>query len=149
MLPSGVRTRLHVVLVVEDNADLRALYGHALRASGLAVVDVGSGREALARAEELGPDLILLDRQSPLDEGWAIARALKANPATCHVPIVAVATHHARGDVERALIAGCDAFLEKGSSADALVRYVRGMLGLPLDKTDEHAVLETARASKR
>lgn len=148
MLSSGVRSKLHVVLIVEDNVDLRALYGHAMRASGLAVEEVGSGREALVRAAELGPDLILLDRESTLAGGWAVARALKTSPATCHVPIVAVASYRARGDVESALVAGCDAFLEKGSSADVLVRYVRGMLGLPLDKTDEHAVLETARGKR-
>jgi DNA-binding NarL/FixJ family response regulator len=64
------------------------------------------------------------------------------------VPIVAFTSHRERSDVEGALVAGCDAFLEKGCSPDSLVRHVRGMLGLPLDGKDEHAVLVTARTRR-
>jgi two-component system cell cycle response regulator DivK len=139
---------MHVVLLVEDSADLRQLYAAALRESGLIVDEVESIREALVRASQLPPDLVLLDRRLPDGDGWTVARSLKANEATRHVPITAFTTHRERADVEGALVAGCDAFLEKGCLPEALVRHVRGMLGLPLDTTDEHAVLITTRTRR-
>jgi DNA-binding response OmpR family regulator len=145
---SGVRSKVHVVLLVEDNADLRELYGNAMRASGLLVDEVVTVTEAIALAERLSPDLVLLDRHLPDGDGWDVARALKANEATRTVPIVAFTSHRERSDVEGALVAGCDAFLEKGCSPDSLVRHVRGMLGLPLDGKDEHAVMVTARTRR-
>ena len=147
MASSGTRSTVHVLLV-EDNADLRALYGEALRASGLIVDEVESVEGALRFAARLPPDLVLLDRGLPDGDGWRVARSLKADEATRHVPIVAFTSHRERADVEVALVAGCDAFLEKGCSTEALVRHVRGMLGLPLDTVDEHAVLITARTRR-
>ncbi len=136
MMPSsGVRSKLHVVLLVEDHADLRELYGTAMRESSFLVYEVVTVREALVLADRLRPDLVLLDRHLPDGDGWDVARALKANEASRHVPIVAFTSHRERADVEGALVAGCDAFLEKGCSPEALVRHVRGMLGLPLDAT--------------
>jgi CheY-like chemotaxis protein len=149
MLSSGLRSKVHVVLLVEDNADLRELYGNALRESGILVNEVVTVSEAIAIGERLRPDLVLLDRGLPDGDGWDVARALKASEGTRHIPIVAFTSHRERSDVEGALVAGCDAFLEKGCSADSLVRHVRGMLGMPLDGRDAHAVMVTARAAGR
>lgn len=131
---SGVRSRLHVVLFVEDNADFRDLYGGAMRAAGLVVDETATVSEAIALAPRRLPDIVVLDRQLPDGDGWNVARALKAAKATRHIPIVAFTSYRERADIEGALVAGCDAFVEKGSSPESLVRHVRGMLGLPLKR---------------
>jgi CheY-like chemotaxis protein len=148
-MASGVRTKVHVVLLVEDNADLRVLYGDAMRESGLLVEEVSSVQEALvALSADRSPSLVVLDRGLPDGDGWDVARALKAKESTREIPIVAFTSHRGRADVEGALVAGCDAFLEKGCAPDALVRHVRGMLGLPFDRKDAPAVMVTSRANR-
>jgi DNA-binding response OmpR family regulator len=146
-MDSGVRSKLHIVLLVEDNADLRELYGNALRASGLLVDEVVTVSEALELAERLRPDIVILDRRLPDGDGWDVARALKASEPMRLVPIVAFTSHRERADVESALVAGCDAFVEKGCAPGALVRHVRGMLDLPLADIDPHAVTAASVAT--
>jgi CheY-like chemotaxis protein len=149
MADSCVRSKVHVVLLVEDNADLRLLYADAMRDSGLIVQEAATVAEALtALAAAHPPGLVVLDRRLPDGDGWDVARALKADEATSQVPIVGFTSHGGRSDVEGALVAGCDAFLEKGCAPEALVRHVRGMLALPLDGNDLEAVILTARASR-
>lgn len=131
-MTSGVRSKLYVVLLVEDNADLRELYGNALRSAGFLVDEVVTVSEAIALAGRLRPDIVVLDRRLPDGDGWHVARALKAGDLTRDVPIVAFTSHRERSDVEGALVAGCDAFVEKGCAPSALVRHVQGMLDLPL-----------------
>jgi two-component system OmpR family response regulator len=135
-MTSGVRSKVHVVLLVEDNVDLRELYASAMREAGLLVDEVSTVTEAIEVAGELRPDIVVLDRRLPDGDGWDVARALKASQSMNHVPIIAFTSHNQRADVESALVAGCDSFFEKGSTPDALVRHVRGMLGLPLENGD-------------
>lgn len=135
-MASGVRSKLNVVLFVEDNPDVRELYGSAMRAAGLLVDEVVTVAEAIELAARVRFDIIVLDRELPDGDGWDVARSLKASPSTRDVPIIAFTSHHERSDVEGALVAGCDAFVEKGCSPDSLARHVRGMLDLPLDAND-------------
>jgi len=148
-MASGVRAKVHVVLLVEDNADLRELYGNAMRDAGLLVDEVVTVTEAIALAERLRPDVVVLDRHLPDGDGWDVARALKASASESmrRVPIIAFTSHNQRADVEGALVAGCDAFVEKGCAPDSLVRHVRGMLGLPLVATDVYPT-HAARRSR-
>ena len=134
-MTSGVRPKVHCVLLVEDNADLRELYGDALRDAGLIVDEVATATEAIEVAAELRPDIVVLDRRLPDGDGWDVARSFKASQAMSQVPIIAFTSHNERADVESALVAGCDSFFEKGSTPEALVSHVRGMLGLPLQAT--------------
>jgi DNA-binding response OmpR family regulator len=131
-MTSGVRSKLHVVLLVEDNLDVRELYAGAMREAGLVVHEVSTVAAAIEVAGDLRPDIVVLDRRLPDGDGWDVARAFKASPSMKLVPIIAFTSHTQRADVEGALVAGCDSFFDKGSSPDALVRHVRGMLGLPL-----------------
>src|SRR4051812_25551852 len=105
-MPSGVRAKASVVLLVEDKADVSKLYAAALRRSGFVVHEVTTIRTALDLAAMLDPDLVLLDRTLPDGDGWDVARALKANEATRHASIVAFTMHRERADVESALVAG-------------------------------------------
>jgi CheY-like chemotaxis protein len=129
---SGFRAKTKLVLLVEDDAEIRALYGGALRESGLFVDEVVTVAEALEVAARLCPDAIVLDRNLPDGDGWEVARRLKADEDTRAIPIIAFTSHQQRADVEGALVAGCDAFVAKPCEPRTLVEHVRGMLGLPL-----------------
>jgi CheY-like chemotaxis protein len=130
---SGLRAKTTIILFVEDDSDVRALYGGAMREAGFFVDEVVSVSEAVAIAGRLKPDLVVLDRDLVDGDGWDVARALRADPETRATPIVAFTAHQTRGDLESALVAGCDAYLVKPCAPDTLVRHVHGMLGLPLD----------------
>jgi CheY-like chemotaxis protein len=129
---SGVRAKKQVVLFVEDNTELRELYAEAMREAGFLVAEVSTLGEALDTAPRLRPDLVVLDRMLPDGDGWDAARSFKSSSSTKAAPIVAFTANRGRADVERALVAGCDAFLEKPCSAEQLVRFALGLLGLPL-----------------
>jgi CheY-like chemotaxis protein len=129
---SGFRTRPRIVLFVEDHADLREPFALALRDAGLFVVEVASFSEAIETAPRLSPDLVVLDRFLADGDGWDVARTLKSCAATKECSILGFTASRGRGDVEGALVAGCDAFLEKPCSPEQLVRIALGLLELPL-----------------
>jgi CheY-like chemotaxis protein len=111
---------------------VRELYATALRDAGLLVDEVSTLAEAMEVAPALRPDIVVLDRHLPDGDGWEVARLLKSSEVTRAIPVIAFTSAAGRSDVENALVAGCDVFLEKPCSAHALVRHVEGMLGLPL-----------------
>lgn len=138
---SGSRIKARVVLFVEDDADLRVLYTTPLRETGLYVTEVASVAEGIAAGHRLCPDLVVLNRFLGDGDGWEVARALKASARTRAAPILAFTASNGRGDVERALVAGCDAFLEKPCEPEQLVRFALGLLGLPLPEEESRASL--------
>jgi two-component system, cell cycle response regulator DivK len=141
---SGSRSKAKLVLFVDDDADSREAQAFALRDAGLLVDEVATLQEAVAIAPRLTPDIIVLDRYLPDGDGWEAARQLKANPSLREVPIIGfTANLRGRADVENALVAGCDIFLEKPCSPSALVRHVLGLLGLPFE--DEELKTATVR----
>lgn len=71
------------------------------------------GQEAIARARELRPDLVLMDLKMPVLDGWEATRRLKADPATATIPIIAITAQAMRGDAMRSRSAGCDGYLTK------------------------------------
>ena len=141
---SGCRPKARIVLFVEDHAELRELYSLALRDAGLFVAEVTSVMEAVEMAPRLRPDLVVLDRYLVDGDGWDVARAVKGSPHTKHAQILGFTASRGRGDVEGALVAGCDAFLEKPCTTEQLVRFSLGLLGLPLPE-DEQVVSVPAR----
>ena len=137
-----------LVLFVEDDPDIRVLYGNALREAGLFVDEVVSVHEAVEVASRLRPDIVVLDRNLPDGDGWDVARDIKANASTKHIPIVGFTAHRTRGDMENALVAGCDMLLAKPCTPDSLVRHVRGMLAIP-DVAPEEELLSLASGQGR
>ena len=106
------RQRLRVLLV-EDmpvNMELERL---VFERGDFDVTTVGTGREALAALETEEFDVVALDIKLPDMDGLAIARQLKANPKTRHVPVVAITALAMKGDRERAMASGCDAYITK------------------------------------
>lgn len=117
-----------LVLVVDDFQDNREMFAEFLSLSGYRVAEAATGREALDRAFELLPDIILMDLSLPELDGWEATRELKGDPRTKHIPIVAL-TGHALADHSReAKDAGCDAFLTKPCLPEVLVVEIRRML---------------------
>src|SRR5205814_8040666 len=92
----------------------------------LLVAEDGERGVALARAEQ--PDLILMDLELPVIDGWEAARRLKADPATRAIPIIALSAHALAGAREKALAAGCDEFDTKPIEFDRLVATIQRLL---------------------
>lgn len=118
------------ILLIEDNAQNRYLATFLLERCGHRVLQAPTGSLGLQMANELSPDLILLDIQLPETDGYAIARALKGNPAVMHVPIVAVTSYAMAGDREKCLAAGASGYIEKPINPDSFVAEVERFLGV-------------------
>ena len=124
--------KIPTVLLVDDDIHNQKIFETVLRHSGFAVRMAASGDEALREAREHLPDLILMDLSIPVIDGWECSRLLKADEATRHIIILALTAHAMRGDLERALAAGCDGYLSKPISPKKLVEEVRVRLKLTL-----------------
>jgi CheY-like chemotaxis protein len=129
------------VLLVDDYPDAREMYSEYLQYSGFDVVEAGNGMEALQRAAETSPDIILMDLSLPVMDGWEATRRLKADPRTSGIPVVALTGHALAGISEGARKAGCDAFVTKPCLPDELVKEIRKVL--------DSASTSTARKGRR
>jgi CheY-like chemotaxis protein len=105
------------------------MYAEYLQYSGFDVIEAGNGIEALERATDGHPDIILMDLSLPVMDGWEATRRLKADKNTAHIPVVALTGHALAGFSEGAKKAGCDAFVTKPCLPDALVAEIQRMLG--------------------
>lgn len=101
------------VLVVEDNELNLKLFCDLLRAHDFAVEPVRDGREAVARARDTRPDLIVMDIQMPHVTGYELILQLKADEALRHIPVMAVTAYAGREDEERLRAAGAEAYVSK------------------------------------
>ncbi len=117
------------VLVIEDNAQNRYLVRFLMESRGHIIREAIDGVQGIEAARLLPPDLILLDIQLPVMDGYAVARALRAIPALSSVPIVAVTSFALSGDRTRALAAGCDAYFEKPINPDTFTTDVEAVAG--------------------
>jgi two-component system cell cycle response regulator DivK len=118
----------HRVLVVEDTADNRQIIRDVLGAAGFELLEATDGAEGLAAATANVPDLILMDIQLPVMDGYETTRRIKADPGLKHIPIVAVTSYALSGDEEKTRAAGCDAYLAKPFSPRQLLAMVRSFL---------------------
>jgi two-component system cell cycle response regulator DivK len=117
-----------VILLVEDFVDARDMYREYLEFSGFTVETAGDGHEAIAKAHEHNPDLVLMDLSLPGLDGWEATKRLRADPATAHLTIVALSAHALASDWERARLAGCDGFIAKPCLPQDLVDEMAGYL---------------------
>jgi len=119
------------VLVVEDNPQNLKLSTVILRAAGHTVVGAHSAEEAEAALARQLPDLILMDIALPGKDGYTLTRELRARPPTARIPILAVSSFAMPGDAERALEAGCSAYLTKPIRRAILLQQVDLLLAAP------------------
>jgi CheY-like chemotaxis protein len=117
-----------LVLIVEDYQDAREMYAAYLQYSGFRVAEATNGYEAVQQAQDLKPDIILMDLALPKLDGWEATRRLKSDPRTRDISVVALSFHALEGHAEGARAAGCDAFVTKPCLPDALVAEIRRML---------------------
>lgn len=122
--------RKPTILLVEDDADTRRVYSIMLRHSGFLVVEAASGAEAVERALAEFPDLILMDMNLPMFDGWEAARRIKSDARCATTPLIAFsAMIDSIADLRRG-IAAFDGFIAKPVSPSDLVRRVRAYLEL-------------------
>jgi len=117
------------ILVAEDDLASRELIREILEARGYEVVEVGDGQEAVQKIAEKKPDLVLLDIQMPLLDGFGVLRQLRQDSRFASLPVVAVTSYAMGGDREKALAAGFDAYLTKPLNAAALKKQLEQLLG--------------------
>jgi two-component system, cell cycle response regulator DivK len=113
------------ILVVEDQEDNRRILRDLLAHAGFEVIEVGDGEKALPAAAAHRPDVILMDVQLPLLDGYEATRRIKADPALRHIPIIVVTSYALSGDEAEARAAGCDAYVAKPFSPRALLAKIR------------------------
>jgi two-component system, cell cycle response regulator DivK len=116
------------ILVVDDYADNRQMYAELLADAGYRVVEASDGAEAIAKAREIVPDLVIMDLSLPIVDGWEATRRLKGEDRTRHIPIVALTGHALEGPSDKASEGGWDAFLAKPCSPDGLLETVQAVL---------------------
>jgi two-component system, cell cycle response regulator DivK len=125
------------VLLVDDYPDAREMYTEYLEFSGFDVIGAGNGLEALQRAVDGSPDIILMDLSLPVMDGWEATRRLKADQRTASIPVVALTGHALAGISEGAKKAGCDAFVTKPCLPEDLVREIKKILDAPASSTSK------------
>ena len=116
------------VLIVEDNELNMKLFNDLLETRGVRIVQTRNGVEAVKLARETRPDLILMDIQLPKVSGLEVTRWIKDDPELQRIPVVAVTAFAMRGDEERILQGGCEAYLSKPISIARFIETVRRFL---------------------
>jgi two-component system cell cycle response regulator DivK len=117
------------VLIVEDSELNMRLFNDLLEAFGYRTVKTKDGRQALPLAREHKPDLIVMDIQLPEISGIDITERLKKDPALKSIPVVAVTAFAMRGDEQKIMAAGCDAYLSKPISVTTFLETIRRFIG--------------------
>jgi two-component system cell cycle response regulator DivK len=129
----GARTDASVlpaarILVVEDDPDTRQFYSEALAAAGFQIEQAHNGFQALEKAIELRPDLILTDIAVPGLDGIELCRRIRADTRTSAIPVLAITGHDDRSYPDRVRLAGADGVLSKPCAPELLVEKARNLL---------------------
>jgi CheY-like chemotaxis protein len=120
-----------LVLVVEDNPVNLELLREILQNGDYQVVEAGNGQEALVRMEEAPPDLILLDVNMPVVDGFETIRRIRRDPRFCRLPVVAVTAYAMKDDREKILAAGFDSYVSKPIDPGLLLGEAKRFTALP------------------
>jgi two-component system cell cycle response regulator DivK len=116
------------ILVVEDQEDNRQILRDLLGSAGYELTEAENGEEAIAAVANGRPDLILMDIQLPVMDGYEATRRIRTNPDLKSVPIIAVTSYALTGDEDKAIAAGCNGYVSKPYSPRDLLAKVRSYL---------------------
>jgi len=116
------------ILVIEDTEDNRRILRDLLTNAGFEYIEATDGESGVSMAATHQPDLILMDIQLPVFDGYEAARRIRANPATQQIPIIAVTSYALSGDESKALAAGCDGYVAKPFSPRKILALVQEFL---------------------
>jgi two-component system cell cycle response regulator DivK len=113
------------ILVVEDQLDNRQILHDLLTNAGFDIVEALNGEEAIASAQASQPDLILMDIQLPILDGYEATRRIKSHPDLKSIPIIVVTSYALSGDEQKARLAGCDDYVAKPFSPRLLLAKIK------------------------
>jgi two-component system cell cycle response regulator DivK len=116
------------ILVVEDQEDNRQILRDLLTSGGFDMIEAENGADAITAAEANRPDLILMDIQLPILDGYEATRRIKANPDLKSIPIIVVTSYALSGDEDKARRAGCDDYVAKPFSPRELLAKIKAYL---------------------
>ncbi|MGH7357653.1 MAG: response regulator [Candidatus Rokuibacteriota bacterium] len=117
-----------IIGLVDDDADNRAMYRQYLEWEGFGVAEASDGLQALEQAAALPLAVIVMDLTLPRLDGWEALRRLKADPATRHIPVLALTAHAFAADAEQARAVGCDGYLTKPCLPEDLARAIKSLI---------------------
>jgi two-component system, cell cycle response regulator DivK len=126
---------MHRILLVEDNEMNRDMLSRRLQRRGYRIVLAVDGQGGVETAASELPDLVLMDMSLPVLDGWEATRRLKSEPATRHIPVIALTAHAMSSDRERAIEAGCDDYDTKPVELSRLLGKIEALLGGPPPST--------------
>ncbi|PWB63512.1 MAG: response regulator [Bradyrhizobiaceae bacterium] len=116
------------ILIIEDTEDNRRILRDLLTNAGFELIEATDGEKGVAAAIAEKPDLILMDIQLPVINGYEATRRIKADPSLRHIPIIAVTSYALSGDEIKARSAGCDGYIAKPYSPRQILAMVRDFL---------------------
>ena len=116
------------ILIIEDQEDNRAIMRDLLTGAGFELIEAADGEEGVKLARSERPDLILMDIQLPVIDGYEATRRIKAIAELKSIPIIAVTSYALSGDEAKTREAGCDGYVAKPFSPRHLLAKVREFL---------------------
>lgn len=116
------------LLLVEDNEMNRDMLSRRLERKGYQVIMAEDGAKGVATAAAELPDLVLMDMNLPVLDGWEATKQIKANPATAAIPVVGLTAHAMSGDREKGMAAGCDDYDTKPVDFNRLLGKIQAVL---------------------
>ncbi|TLM97309.1 response regulator [bacterium] len=118
-----------VILHIEDNPDNRLLVRRLLFSASYQVLEATNAYEAVSRLRHYRPDLILMDINIPIVDGYTLTSKFKTIPGLEDIPIIAITANAMRGDRERSFLAGCDGYVEKPIDIEKLLGKIQEFIG--------------------
>lgn len=119
------------ILVVEDDPDMMRILVHTLKGAGYQVIPAYGGEDAIRKVQLHKPDMVFTDLSMPKVSGVEVIEAIKSDPATAHIPVVAVTAHVWDGIAQSAGQVGCDGYVSKPFTTKQIIQEVYRHLKIP------------------
>jgi two-component system cell cycle response regulator DivK len=133
---------MRTILLVEDNEMSRDMLTRRLGRHGYEIIVALDGKSAIETAHSVAPDLVLMDLRLPDINGKEVTRQLKSDPATAHIPVLALTAHAMESDRAEALRIGCDDFETKPVDLPRLLAKISALLQRHIRSQDGHDGLQ-------